>query len=52
METVETATEKAWDEEFVKDSNGEVVMGEVIKNPETAAAEFPVIKLPFLSYVE
>ncbi|KPJ08208.1 Ubiquitin carboxyl-terminal hydrolase 7, partial [Papilio machaon] len=45
VETVETATEKIWDEEFVKDSNGEVVMGEVIKNPETAAAEFPLAGL-------
>lgn len=45
METVYTVTDKTWDDDLMKGSNGEVVMGEVMKPQETTSAEMPVIIL-------
>lgn len=42
METVDSATEKTWDDDLMKGSNGEVVMGEVMKNQETTSSDMPV----------
>lgn len=43
METIDTATEKTWDEDLLmKGSNGEVVMAEPVKSLETTATAMPV----------
>lgn len=42
VETVDTATDKTWDDELMKGPNGEVVMGEVMKNQETTSSDMPV----------
>lgn len=42
METVETATDKTWDDDLMKGPNGEVVMSDVMKNQETTSSDMPV----------
>lgn len=42
METVETATEKTWEDDLMKGPNGEVVMSDVMKNQETTSSDMPV----------
>lgn len=42
VETVDTVTEKTWDDDLMKGPNGEVVMGEVMKNQETTSSDMPV----------
>lgn len=50
VETVDTAIGKIWDEDFIKESNGEVVMGEVMKNQETTSSDMPVRFIFFSFY--
>lgn len=42
VETVETATDKTWDDDLMKGPNGEVVMSDVMKNQETTSSDMPV----------
>lgn len=42
VETVDAVTDKTWDDELMKGPNGEVVMGEVMKNQETTSSDMPV----------
>lgn len=42
METVDTVTDKTWEDDLMKGPNGEVVMGEVMKNQETTSSDMPV----------
>ena len=42
VETVDTVTDKTWEDDLMKGPNGEVVMGEVMKNQETTSSDMPV----------
>lgn len=44
VETVETVTDKTYEDDLMKGPNGEVVMGEVMKNQETTSSDMPVSK--------
>ncbi|XP_063897034.1 ubiquitin carboxyl-terminal hydrolase 7 isoform X4 [Helicoverpa armigera] len=42
VETVDTVTDKTWEDDLMKGPNGEVVMGEVMKNQETTSSDMPL----------
>lgn len=49
VETVDTVTDKTWEDDLMKGPNGEVVMGEVMKNQETTSSDMPVSQILWVS---